>query len=749
MNYLALREELRDFYKNRANPLAEEFYSLCQEKYALCYEEAASAFSMKSLLYKTISENVTPVLFENNPFYYETGTLRAKCSGAHWTEGKLHAGTLLYQKRESLFRDYNPEAHDRFLAQMEEKRLYRICGPYCDITSHFPLYMRSVLKKGLSGIYDELMTRQKEVSAPEQKEFLACAAEGLLAIKAIQKKFEEEAVRRFEAATDPAKKKHWERIISAARQAPWLAPTDFYQALASYALMRNCVATLDAVSIESFGRLDVDLYPFYKKGIEDKTLTQDEAYALICQFLITWDLHFDHDETDGGLDINDTFTVGGCDADGNPVCNDVTLMLLRAHRAQKIITPKIMCRFSDTSAKEYLDVINQSILDGGSSISYTNDNLIINAQLKNGRPLADARDYLVVGCWEISTCEKEKADVGTYFNLLKPLEFAIHNKKELLEGTGLQLSALNGNESFEQVYRTILDNIRIIFEERAAIIEGRCVWKDVSPLALYSAFIHSCIEKAKDFTDGGAVYNDDQFLCFGFPDLVDSLLAIKQLCFDEKRCTLGELLLAVGQNWKDADHLRSYALRCNSWGDESKESVALATRLHNDLYQIIQNIPYSYMRDRLGGTLTMGHLSYNESILWGARTLATPNGRYNGGYISQGLAPTNLNEVLLTSAINSASVLEEAQLSANSVLTVVFPTKKMDLNIIEAIVRTAAKCHVGSLQLNCMSKQELLDAQNHPERYPNLIVRVCGFSAKFVSLSKTYQDYVISKYLPA
>ena len=744
LKYRKLRDELRCFYKNRADALADDFYSLCQKKFELIYDEDASGFSMKSALYRLIADNVSPVLFENNPFYYETGTLRAKCSGVHDTEGAFHAGTLLYQKRKQRFCEYDPAAYARFTAQ-KKKKLYLVCGPYCDVTYHFPMYMRTVFQKGLSGVYAELRDRLKNAENDEQIEFFQCAIAGLEAVRLIQEKFAKEAKKRAEAESSPALRKHWDRIRNAAERVPWNAPTTLYEALSTYALMRNCVGTLDAVSIESFGRMDVDLYPFYKRDIERGVLTYGDAYDLICQFLITWDLHFDHDEIDSGFWINDTLTVGGCDADGNPVYNEITEMLLKAHHAENVITPKIMCRFSKDSPKPYINTITQCFLDGAPTINLTNDDLIISAQIKNGRSVVDARDYLVVGCWEINTCDKEKADVGTYFHLLKPLEYAIHQSKEIIEGTGLDLSLLDGTEDFEGVYKIALDNIRIVIEERASIIRGRCVWKDVSPMPLYSAFIHSCIDKGKDFTDGGATYNDDQILCFGFPDLVDSLTVIKKLCFEEKKYSLSELVAAVRNNWEGAEDIRAEAIRCPSFGDGTAETAEFAKQVHDDIYAIIQSVPYSYMRDCLGGKLTMGHLNYNESVLWGLETLATPNGRKHGEHIAQGLTPTGYCHAAPTSVISGAAPFDEAQLSAGSVITVMLPTKKMDLDIMDAMVRAAARCKVGSLQFNCVSKKDLLEAQKYPEKHNNLIVRVCGFSAKFTALSKIWQDDIISK----
>jgi formate C-acetyltransferase len=263
-------------------------------------------------------------------------------------------------------------------------------------------------------------------------------------------------------------------------------------------------------------------------------------------------------------------------------------MFLRATREEKIIFPKIKCRYSKNSPKEYLDEINKSVIKGTSTVLYQNDDAVVPALVRGGIPLEEARDYIVSGCWDLSSNGTESHDCGAYVNMLKPFEYSLHNLTDKMEEVGMAFKPIDGAETFEEVYKTTCENINVLFEERARITrEGGNIWDKVDVLPIFSSTLESCIHKRKDFTAGGAKYRDDVYLCFGLPNIVDSLLAIKELCFDSKKYSLSEMLNAVRNNWEGFENMRIEATRCHGWGDGSDESCSLANRLNNDLYNML------------------------------------------------------------------------------------------------------------------------------------------------------------------
>lgn len=747
MSYEVLRQELTDYYFNHADECAESFRVRVTGILDSEYREDMNAYRMKALQYRVIADSIEPRIFAENPFYYELGTLPAISDGARDFHGRRHAGGWTYWKNCHLFRDQDPELNDLRSRQGAEQ-LYLICGPYSDTNQHFNFNYKPVLKSGLAGLYKRAEALLDGASE-EQREYLEATMEGLLALKKISEKFAAEAKRKLTQAAAPAERAYLERIADSAACCPWNPPRSFYEALNTLALMRSAVGTLEGVGFNTFGRPDIELLPFYNSDIESGYLTRESAYDLIMRFLLTYDCRYDHDMKMVGYadhELENTYTLGGCDADGKPVWNELTEMFLRATREEKIIFPKIKCRFSSDSPKEYLDAINADVIHGTSSILYQNDGACIPALLRYGRTPEEARDYIVTGCWGMFANGVEKPDNGSYVNLLKPFEFSIHRLSAKCDRVGIDFAPIDDAEDFEEVYNITLDNFRKLFEMRAGVVlRGKGIWKKVDPLPIYSAALESCLDSRTDYTAGGAKYNDEQFMLVGFPNIVDSLLAIRRLCFERRLCTLGELLTAVRANWDGFENLRAAAIKCPGWGDDSEESRALASRLNDDLFSLADALPPTVW----GGRTQIGHLTYTEIRFWAEKTLATPDGRRNGEYFSQGLTPSRLHKIdSVTQVINSLRCLDASKMAANSVINVILPSAeggRMTPELCESFLRACGESSVQSLQLNCVTRGELLDAQVHPERHRDLIVRVCGFSARFTSLSPEWQAEVLSR----
>ncbi len=740
MSFPALREELKNYYWHIADGRAKDFFERCTKLLDETAPEGMSPYQMKEHQYRTISQSFEPVLFYSSPFYYETGTMAAQCDGARSFRGHRHAGGWTYRKNVRLFEEQDPALWKLKSAQTKEL-FYLICGPYNDTSQHFSFNHRPVLQMGLKGICASAEAALKSAKAQEEQAFLRSVCTGMHALKTMSEKFAQRATEMAKSAPSPAARENMLRIARSASRSPWEKPESFYEALNCYAFLRKAIGSLEGIGLNSFGRVDLDLYPFYRRDMDSGVLTENEAYELISKFLITFDTHYDHDMKMVGYadhELENTYVLGGCDENGALVYNDLTRMFLRATGEEKIIFPKIKCRFSASSPREYLDEINAAVLAGTSTVLYQNDDTTIPALLRAGKTLQEARDYIVSGCWDLHCNGIEKQDCGAYVNLLKPFEYSLHH----LKASGMTFSPIDGADSFEEVYRITLDNIRVLFTERARIARaGGNIWHKVDPLPLFSSTLHDCIEQKKDYTAGGGRYRDDNYLCFGLPNIVDSLLAIKELCFEQKKYTLAELLSAVRNNWEQQEEMRLAAMRCHGWGDGSEASCTLARRFNDDLYALCQGLVGTY-----GGKVHLGHLTYTEIRFWGEQTLATPDGRKSGDYFSQGLTPSRLKRIpSVTSVIGSLAALDGSTVAAGSVVNIILPAGKVNADILDAFLRAAAGSAMMSLQLNCLSREILLDAQRHPEKYPDLIVRVTGFSARFTALSPEWQDEVLTR----
>lgn len=744
MKYTDLRKELRAFYSDGGKERSENFAKKCFEIMDSKYQNGMSIAQQKMLQYDVISQEFEPIIFKNSQFFYETGVLTSLSDGSRYAKnyGHYQANGWVYNRNSHIFWSQGEKLTNRRISQASEL-LYLICGAFNDDNQHFGFNNRPILEGGLKGIYEKAQKELHNTQNQQERDFLNAVCCGMLSIKKMAEKFSQKAEQMLLMETDEKYKNNLSLIMETAKVVPWEKPRTFYEALNTLAFMRKVVGSLEGVGPNTFGRIDMDLYPFYENDIKNGVLTKDDAFELICQFLILWDSHYDHDLKMIGYadhELENTYTLGGCDKDGKPLYNELTQMFLRATREEKLIYPKIKCRFSENSPKEYLDEINIAVVNGTSAVLFQNDDATIPALLRAGRTLEEARDYIVSGCWDIATYQ-ERHDCGNYLNLLKPFEFAIHNLTDKMEKVCLDFEIYDNCKTFDDVYNITLRNCKKLIKERIQITkEGGQILHKVDQLPIFSSTLDNCLEKKKDYSLNGAKYRDDYYYFFGFPNIIDSLLALKTLVFDTKSYSLDMFLNAVRSNWEGYENMRIEATRCHGWGDGSEESCALAKRFNDDLFNICQELNGGY-----GGKVHMGYLTYTEVRFWGAKTLATPDGRKNGEYFAQGLTPSRLKRIHnVTDVINSMFYIDKSTMAANSVVNIILPNN-ISLDNCYAFLKTVAQSSIQALQLNCTTKEQLLDAQIHPEKYPDLIVRVTGFSAKFTSLSKEWQDEVITR----
>ena len=739
-----LKNELYAFYLHGDAERAKCFSDKCFAEMDQRVTDDMSVTAQKLLQYDVIVENFEPKLFRYAPFFYETGVLTSLSDGAREAKGHsfVQANGWVYRRNCHLFVEQDEALYRLRKAQASEK-LYLICGPYNDTSQHFNFNFRPFLEIGARGILEKAKAELPKARTAEEREFLDAVCHGMTALRQMAEKFARKAEEMLAHETDEACKENLSLIASTARRVPWEAPQTLYEGLATLAFLRTALGTLEGIGPNTFGRVDKDLIAFYKRDLASNETTPDRAYRMICQFLLLWDCHYDHDMSmDGYADheLENTYTLGGCDDEGQPLYNELTELFLRATREHRIIFPKIKCRYAKNSPKEYLDAVNRSIVNGTTTVLLQNDDATIPALLRAGRPLKEARDYIISGCWGIATYQ-EKYDHGSYLNLIKPFEFSLHRLRDKMEAVGIAFESFDECDSFESLYQKVLANCEMLLDAKLDVqARGGGIFHKVDRFPIFSSTLENCLESHADFTMGGAKYNDDYQLLFGLPNIVDSLMAIKTLVYDTGKYSLAEYLRAVRANWEGYEELRREAIRCHGWGDGHDDSCALANRFNNDLYAI-----FSRKKGMHGGKVHMGHLTYTEIRWWGEKTLATPDGRKSGEYFAQGLTPSRLKKIpCVNDVVNSLAHLDPSTMAANSVINLILPSR-IPLDRCEGFLRAAAGTAMQSLQLNCISKEELLDAQKNPENYPDLIVRVTGFSAKFTSLSTGWQEEVISR----
>ena len=745
MDIERLREELKAYYfehsitKQPDRNYKSHLFDI-MDKYAAA-NPGFSAVKLKAAQYEIIAENFCPVIFKNSPFYSEMGVKSAEYDGVPG----LGVGGWLFKRNAHLFRDANPVDYDKFM-KGGSKGIHLAYSPYVDYDHHcFPY--SNVLERGLGHIYGQAEMELKHCTGRDESEFIECAMRGLLAVRKIALKFADSAGKLLEDTADEAQRRFLGMIAKTAREVPWRKPETFYEGLCSIWFLHEVCASIEGIGMSVLGHLDRMLGPLYLRDLEEGRLSPDEAYELLCLFLVYTDCKFDHakpvNESFNQQEQGETLILGGCDEDGREICNDVTFMILKAHHELKLIYPKIQCRFNKNSKQEYLDAINRDFLSGRNVISFLNDDCLVAAQVKAGKRLEDARRYVVGGCWELMLEGYEhSAGANCYINLARIMDMSIHDHQDIESETGLVCDKLDEAQDFEEVYSIVLGNlIRVIRQMCTAIGENGKVWPQVSPAPFFSACLSDCLENHRDYTDGGGRYNPHGLPLGGFANLVDSLLVIRKLCFESKHCTVADLLKAVRANWEAHEVLRAKVLTMPYFGDDSAGSNALAARLLDDIYESTRDL-----ENERGGPFQLGLYIYIELIHWGKLTCATPDGRRSGDFLAQGLTPSRLHHATeITSAINSGASLDLGKCPANSVLTISLPLAGVSLELLGQLERAFASSGLGMLQLNCVDKAQLLDARRHPEKHQDLIVRLYGYSARFVNLTPEMQEEFISR----
>jgi formate C-acetyltransferase len=269
-------------------------------------------------------------------------------------------------------------------------------------------------------------------------------------------------------------------------------------------------------------------------------------------------------------------------------------------------------------------------------------------------------------------------------------------------------------------------------------------WPEVLPCPLFSSSMAGCLENARDYTRGSGKYNPAGIALVGFGTLVDALTAIRRVVFEEKWITLPRLRAVLKNNWAGAEELQKEIIALPKHGQADPSVDALAARVAHDLAEIARA-----MSNERGGSFQPSMFVYYAFTWMGQDTRATPDGRAAGDMLSQGCAPGRVRPLEnIPDIFHSLKNIDFTEFPGNAVLDLQLPVGgKIQPAILAALLRTFAKMGGATLQLNCVSVRDLRDAKIHPDRHPNLTVRISGLSARFIALTPQVQDEIIARTL--
>ncbi len=741
-----LKDELRGYYyaHSRREPEAQAMAGRIAElmdAYAAAHPEE-STYLLKAQLHETLAAEFEPVIFAHSPFYWEMGLKESESWGVPFDP--YNAAAWLFKRRSHLFGDHNPR-NLRIRNLRERLGISDFYGIFPD-SDHTCFGAGVVFRQGLAGLYERAVAAADGCRTADEADFIAAVQRSLLAVRAIGAKFAAAAAARVATAPDDTARRFLTLIADTAGRVPWQPPASFYEGLATLWFLREVCSSIEGIGVSVIGHVDRLLGDLYRRDVAAGVLTREGALDLVERWLLPTDHKKDFYTADF-QETSTTLVLGGCDERGEVVCNEVTFLVLEAHERHHLMNPKLNCRYGSGSPAAYLDEINRQLLAGRNVFALFNDDCLVPAQVRAGKRLEDARRYVAGGCHEpILEGLEHSAGAACYIHLPRLLELAIHEHPELREdlaATELTIRRLDGAPSFAELYDRVLQTIADACRQTAELIAcNGSVWPQVNPAPFFSSSLAGCLEQRRDYTAGGARYSPTALPMVGFANLLDSLYALKRLCFDEGRYALSDVLDAVRADWQGHDRLLHEVLALPKYGDDDPAVNALAQRLFDDLAAI----PEGLLNER-GGPFQLSFFAYYHNYLTRAKqAAATPDGRRAGEVFSHGISPRNLHRAVpVTAVINSLAGLDLQHCAANAILDLQLPLAKLTSAHLTALERAFAASGGATCQMNCVDERTLRAAQEHPEQYRDLTVRVCGMSARFVALPVEMQNEMIRR----
>lgn len=586
----------------------------------------------------------------------------------------------------------------------------------------------------------------------EELEAMSIAADGLMIYAS---RYAELARSLAAEEKSPQRKKELEKIAEVCDWVPAHAPRDFWEALQYYWFVHVGVTT-EYNTWDSFnpGRLDQHLYPFYKKGLDEGSLTKDGAKELLEAFWVKFNNQPAPPKVGVTAEESGTYTdfalinVGGLKPDGSDGANELSYLILDVIEEMRILQPSSMVQMSAKNPDSLLLRALKIVRTGFGQPSIFNSEAIVQELMRQGKTVEDARQGGSSGCVEAGAFGHEAYILTGYFNLPKVLEITLNNGVDPRTGKkiGLETGGPRNFGSFEELISAFGKQLKHFIDIK---IRGNNVieklYATYLPAPFLSLFIDDCVGKGKDYHDGGARYNTRYIQGVGLGTITDMLASLKYNVFDQKIVTLDELLRALGQNFKGYERLRDRLLnKTPKFGNDDDYADELARRVFDLYFGLIDGRPTV-----CGGKYRINLLPTTVHVYFGKVTGATPDGRLAGEPVSEGISPVQgMDRKGPTAVIKSEGKLDHIKTGGTLLNQKFTPQLLADdegLEKLKDLIRSYFKLMGHHIQFNVVTAETLREAQKHPEKYRDLIVRVAGYSDYFVDCAKELQDEIIRR----
>jgi pyruvate formate-lyase/glycerol dehydratase family glycyl radical enzyme len=575
------------------------------------------------------------------------------------------------------------------------------------------------------------------------------------AVITFARRYAEKAKQLAQQQNDPVRRGELERIAEVCTYVPANAPRNFWEALQTYWFVHLSVIT-ELNTWDSFnpGRLDQHLLPFYRKGLEDGSLTPEKAKELLECFWIKFNNQPAPPKVGVTEEQSGTYTdfalinIGGVKpADGSDAINDVSYLILDVVEEMRLTQPSSCIQISTKNPDRFLKRACEVIRTGFGQPSVFNTDVIIKEMLQDGKSITDARSGGPSGCVTVSSFGKESCTLTGYINWPRIFELACNDGVD--PNSGKQIGPKTGDALEFTSYQQLMDAYKkqlgyfIDLKIKANNIIER-LYANYMPAPFMSIVMDDCIARGLDYHNGGARYNPTYIQGVGIGTLTDSLAAVKYHVFDEQDISMDELLKALNADFERYEHFRQKLLfHTPKYGNDDDYADGIAEEVFNVYYDLLNGRP-----NTKGGRYRVNLLPTTVHIYFGSVTGALPNGRKAGEPVSEGISPTQGADTKgPTAVVKSAARIDHAR-TGGTLLNMKFNPQVLageGIDKLLHLIRSYFKLDGHHVQFNVIDAEMLRKAQQNPEQHRDLIVRVAGYSDYFVDVGRDLQNEIIAR----
>ena len=586
-------------------------------------------------------------------------------------------------------------------------------------TGHTAPDWPTVFRLGLEGLKQRILARTGYSKNPDYKEATLMVLE---------------AAQRFcLRAADFARSQGREQMANGLAQLAYGLPRDLFEAFQLSLLYYHLQHFFECTDVRTLGRLDALTMPFAAKE-SDPAYVQQLADA----FLV---------EIDALKAIaNMPFALGSTDASGKSAINAMSYVLLNAYKRTALPDVKLHILCTQDMPEDFLLSCMDSIKNGGNSLVFINNKQMVEGLVKLGIDRADAEAYTIVGCYEAAALNEIPCSCASRLNMVKALEYTLHGGRDMVTGYQVGLPLAPEFDSYPALYEAFLQNLHHLTNGSLNLTrcaESQFACRHAAPI--YSAVLEDCVVQGGDiYGNASARYNNSSLVAVGIGTVTDALYAIRHLVYETKMLTLPQLIAILDSNWEGQEPLRQFVrnkLPKYGCGEDAVDTIA--EDISKKLASWVNGAPNGH-----GGIFRLGIFSIDWRSEWGWKTGASADGRKTGETLSQNASATfGMDRNGPTGHIRSVTRLPGEDAVNGLVMDMELHSSSVaganGTQILLSILRTFLETGGQTIHYNVLDTETLKDAQIHPENHQNLQVRVCGWNAEFIKMTKAEQDEYI------